>query len=250
MGVSPWLPLLGAVAGAIIGSYLATLAIRWPLGKSASRGRSRCDACGMKVGAGSLIPVVSWLMQRGRCRACGARIDPIHPAMEVFAAAVGAIALVVVPPAQALAGMALGWALLLLIALDARYFWLPDRLTLPLIAGGWGAAVLGLGTAPLDSLIGAAAGFIGLWSVGEAYRRVRGRTGLGGGDPKLLAAIGAWCGWVPLPFVLLGAAVMGLAIALLRRARGQAVGATDRVAFGALMALAAWPIWVMMIAAR
>lgn len=86
--------------------------------------------------------------------------------------------------------------------------------------------------------------------MGEAYRRVRGRTGLGGGDPKLLAAIGAWCGWVPLPFVLLGAAVMGLAIALLRRARGQAVAGTDRVAFGALMALAAWPIWVMMIAAR
>lgn len=247
MNAPAWLPLIGAIAGAIIGSYLATLAIRWPQGESASTGRSRCDACGAPVGAASLIPVISWLAQRGRCRACGARIDPIHPAIEVAAAMIGAVALIVAPPAQAIAGMTFGWALLLLVALDARHFWLPDRVTLPLIAGGWGAAALGLGAAPLDSLIGAATGYISLWSVGEAYRRVRGRTGLGGGDPKLLAAIGAWCGWIPLPFVLLGAAVMGLAIALLRRARGQAVGATDRVAFGALMALAAWPIWFVTV---
>lgn len=163
---------------------------------------------------------------------------------------VGAVALAVAPPAQAVAGMAFGWALIPLVALDARHFWLPDRVTLPLIAGGWIAAALGLGVAPLDSLIGAAAGFASLWLIGSAYRVVRGRTGLGGGDPKLLAAIGAWLGWVPLPFVLFGAALMGLGIALLRRARGDAVSATDRVAFGALMALAAWPIWVMMIAAR
>lgn len=163
---------------------------------------------------------------------------------------IGAIVLIVAPLAQAIAGMMFGWALLLLVALDARHFWLPDRVTRPLIAGGWGAAALGLSVTPLDSLIGATAGFLSLWVVGEAYRRVRGRTGLGGGDPKLLAAIGAWCGWIPLPFVLLGAAVMGLAIVLLRRGRGQAVAGTDRVAFGALMALAAWPIWVMMIAAR
>ncbi len=248
MTVLAWLPLIGGVVGAIIGSYLATLAIRWPQGLSASKGRSRCDGCGVPVGAVSLVPVVSWLVQRGRCRACGGRIDPVHPAMEVAAAVIGAVALVVAPPAQAVAGMLFGWALLLLVALDARHFWLPDRVTLPLVVGGWIVAVLGLGVAPIDALIGAAAGFASLWLVGEAYRRVRGRTGLGGGDPKLFAAIGAWLGWMLLPFVLLGAAWMGLAILLLRRARGQAVVATDRVAFGALMALAAWPIWVVMTA--
>lgn len=247
MDAPAWLPLIGAVAGAIIGSYLATLAIRWPQGESASAGRSRCDACGVPVGAASLIPVISWLVQRGRCRACGASIDPLHPTMEVAAAAIGVIALLVAPPAQAMAGMFFGWALLLLIALDSRHFWLPDRVTLPLVVAGWVTAALGLGGAPLDSLIGSVAGFVSLWLVGAAYRLARGRTGLGGGDPKLLAAIGAWCGWTPLPFVLLGAALMGLAIVLLRRARGQAVVATDRVAFGALMALAAWPIWVVVV---
>lgn len=245
MNAPAWLPLIGAVVGAIIGSYLATLVIRWPQGVSASSGRSRCDTCGVPVGAVSLVPVVSWLVQRGRCRACGARIDPIHPAIEVAGTAIGAVALIVAPPVQAIAGMVLGWALLLLVALDARHFWLPDRVTLPLVAVGWLVAALGLGVSPLDSLIGAVAGFASLWLVGEVYRRVRGRTGLGGGDPKLLAAMGAWLGWAPLPFVLLGAALMGLAIALLRRAQGQAVSATDRVAFGALMALAAWPIWAI-----
>lgn len=218
------------------------------MGESASRGRSRCDGCGAAVPARSLVPVISWLAQRGRCSACGARIDPLHVAVELAAAIVGAVALAVAPPAQAIAGMVFGWALILLIALDARHFWLPDRVTLPLVAGGWIVAALGLGVAPLDSLIGAAAGFAALWLIGAGYRLARGRTGLGGGDPKLLAAIGAWLGWMPLPFVLLGAAVMGLGIALLRRARGQAIGATDRVAFGALMALAAWPIWVVMVA--
>ncbi len=236
------------MAGAIIGSYLATLAIRWPLGQSANQGRSRCDACLAPVPARSLVPILSWLVQRGRCRGCGARIDPIHVAVEGAAAVVGAVALAVAPPAEALAGMAFGWALILLVALDTRHFWLPDRVTLPLVACGWIVAVAGLGVAPVDSLIGSGAGFASLWMIGEGYRRVRGRTGLGGGDPKLLAAIGAWLGWMPLPFVLLGAAVMGLGIALVRRARGQAVSATDRVAFGALMALAAWPIWAVMAA--
>ena len=194
MDLPAWPPLIGAIAGAIIGSYLATLAIRWPQGESASTGRSRCDVCGVPVGAASLIPVISWLVQRGRCRACGASIDPIHPDIEVAAAMIGAIALIVAPPALAIAGMMFGWALLLLIALDARPFWLPDRVTLPLIAGGWIVAALGLGVSLIDSLIGAAAGFASLWLIGAAYRALRGRTGLGGGDPKLLAAIGAWLG--------------------------------------------------------
>lgn len=248
MDASAWLPLIGAVAGAVIGSYLATCAIRWPQGLGASTGRSRCDACGVTVGAASLVPILSWLAQRGRCSVCGARIDPLHVGVEVAAALVGAVALIVAPPVQALAGMAFGWALILLIALDARHFWLPDRVTLPLVAGGWIVAALGMGVAPFDSLIGAAAGFGSLWLIGAAYRRVRGHTGLGGGDPKLLAAIGAWLGWMPLPFVLLGAAVMGLGIVLQRRTRGDAVSATDRVAFGALMALAAWPVWAVMTA--
>ena len=99
---------------------------------------------------------------------------------------------------------------------------------------------------PLEErLIGAAAGFLALALIAFAYRRLRGREGLGGGDPKLLAAIGAWLGWQQLPFVMLGAGLLGLAAVLLRAARGETIAATDRLPLGTLMALAAWPIWLI-----
>ncbi len=176
------------------------------------------------------------------------RIDPVHPAIELAAAAIGGVALLCAPPLQALAGMVLGWALLLLIVLDSRHFWLPDRITLPLLAAGLLVAGVGLGPSLVTAAIGAGAGFASLWLVARGYRWVRGRTGLGGGDPKLFAAIGAWLGWAPLPFVLLGAALMGLGVLALRSVRGRSVAATDRVALGALLALAAWPVWIVAIA--
>ena len=116
---------------------------------------------------------------------------------------------------------------------------------MPLIPLGLLVAWLGPGEPLVDRAIGAAAGGIGLWLIGVLYRAARGREGLGGGDPKLLAAIGAWLGWTFLPIVLLGAGILGLVAALTMRARGQEVAATTRLPLGALMALAAWPIWLV-----
>jgi leader peptidase (prepilin peptidase)/N-methyltransferase len=96
-----------------------------------------------------------------------------------------------------------------------------------------------------DRLIGAAIGYIALALIATAYKAVRGREGLGGGDPKMLAAIGAWLGWPLLPFVLLGAGLIGLAVVILSQMRGQGMKATDRLPLGSLMALAAWPIWLL-----
>ncbi|HEX8263303.1 MAG TPA: A24 family peptidase, partial [Allosphingosinicella sp.] len=138
-----------------------------------------------------------------------------------------------------------GWWLFLLAALDVEQEWLPDRLTWPLLAAGLAAAWGGFGPTLESRLIGAAAGFAGLFLIARLYRRLRGREGLGGGDPKLLAAIGAWLGWTQLPFVLVGAGLLGLAALLVRRLRGEAVAPTDRLPLGALMALAAWPIWIV-----
>jgi leader peptidase (prepilin peptidase)/N-methyltransferase len=140
----------------------------------------------------------------------------------------------------------LGWWLFLIAAMDLEHEWLPDRLTWPLLAAGLAAAWGGFGP-PLESrLIGAAAGFVSLFLIARVYRALRGREGLGGGDPKLLAAIGAWLGWTQLPFVLVGAGLIGIAALLLKRLRGQAIAATDRLPLGTLMALAAWPIWIVM----
>ena len=238
-------PLLGLLAGLIAGSFLATALIRWPRGESAAKGRSRCDACAMPLWVGELVPVVSHLLLRGRCRHCGARIDTRHLAVEMVAGTVGLVALAAHPwPLGAVTAL-LGWWLLLTAMLDLEQQWLPDRLTLPLIPLGLLAAWGGFGP-PLDERgLGAVLGWAVLALIALLYRLVRHREGLGGGDPKLLGALGAWVGVWNLPFILLGAGLFGLGAALLMRLRGEAVSATSRLPLGTLMILAAWPIWLV-----
>jgi leader peptidase (prepilin peptidase)/N-methyltransferase len=235
----------GALLGLIAGSFIAAILMRWPKGESVLRGRSRCDLCGTTLGPLELVPVFSWLALRGRCRHCGGRIDARHAGVEATAAIVGFAAFHVFAPAAALIASVFGWWLLLLAALDLERQWLPDRLTLPLIPAGLAAAWLGLGPPLAERLIGAAAGYALLAGIAIAYRRLRGREGLGGGDPKLLAALGAWLGWQQLPFVLLGAGLLGITAILLIQLRGRRLAATDRLPLGTLMALVAWPIWLL-----
>lgn len=238
----------GLVLGAIVGSFLATVLIRWPRGESAASGRSRCDACGAPLGAHELVPIVSFGAQRGRCRRCGGRIDTRHLAVEIAAAAMGLVAIVAHPLPLAAVTALLGWWLLLIALLDQEHHWLPDRLTLPLIPLGLAAGWAGFGPGLAERAIGAAVGFAALEAIRLGYRRLRGREGMGGGDPKLLAGIGAWVGALQLPFILLGAGLLGLVAVLLMRRRGEKVTATSRLALGALMALAAWPVWIVVAA--
>ena len=241
----PLIVLAGAVLGAIVGSFVAAMVIRWPRGESVIGGRSRCDRCCETLRAPELVPLLSYVVQRGRCRRCGARIDARHPLVELAAALIGVAAVLAHPLPLALVTAALGWWLLATAAIDAEEQWLPDALTLPLVPLGLLAAWAGFGLPLLDRLLGAAAGGLGLLLLGWIYRALRGREGLGGGDPKLLAAIGAWLGLFQLPFVLLGAGLVGLAAALALIARGREVGATTRLPLGALMAVAAWPLWIL-----
>ena len=239
-------PLLGLLLGAAVGSFLATILIRWPSGRSALTGRSRCDSCKNRLPASELVPILSYLALRGRCRRCGRRIDSRHLAIELAAAFIGAVALIAHPFPLGLVSAMLGWWLLLTAALDVEHQWLPDRLTLPLIAAGLIAGWASLGPPLAERAIGAAAGFVALQAIAVAYRKLRGRVGLGGGDPKLLAALGAWLGWTLLPVLLLGAGLLGLGAVALAWARGERVRSTDRLPLGALMALTAWPVWLVL----
>lgn len=235
------------VLGAIVGSFLATLVIRWPQRRSVTGGRSACDGCGRTLKPWELVPLVSALASRGRCRSCGARIDPRHWQIELGCAVLGVITGLAVPGPAGVMGAVFGWLLLTLAALDVAEFWLPDALTGMLAL----ASLASIAVAPpawLDRLIGAAAGFASLWLIGFAYQRLRGREGLGGGDPKLLGAIGLWVGWAMLPFVVLLACFVGLGTVLAALARGKRMTATDRLPLGALMAIAAYPVWLVMIA--
>jgi leader peptidase (prepilin peptidase)/N-methyltransferase len=237
--------VIGAGLGLVIGSFLAAAALRWPEGRSVVRGRSACDACAAPLRAGELVPLLSYAIRRGRCRRCGARIDPRHPAIELAAAMLGAVALAAHPGLLGPVTALFGWWLLLIAILDLEHHWLPDALTLPLIPLGLLAAWAGFGPPPVERAAGAAIGWAALALIAWLYLRLRGREGMGGGDPRLLGALGAWVGAWQLPVILLGAGLLGLVAVLVMRLRGEAVSATSRLPLGTLMALAAWPVWLV-----
>lgn len=235
-----------AAAGLLAGSFLGLVSLRLPQGEGFVGGRSRCRGCDRPLGPWRLIPLLSYAVSGGRCGACGAAIPVRYPAMEAAGAAIGACAALTQPsiPAALLTAL-LGWQLLLIAVVDGEHFWLPDQLTLPLLGTGLLAAAVLEGLSIVDSLTGAAVGFGGLWLVGRAYRRARGREGLGGGDPFLLAAGGAWTGWIGLPGTLLWAAAAGLSIVAARLLTGGKVSGVDRLPFGVFLALGVWLTWLL-----
>lgn len=251
------LALLMGGLGLIVGSFLGLVSLRLPRGEDVVVSRSRCGGCGRPLRPWRMIPLLSWALSRGRCSDCGAVIPLRYPLIELASGAVGVWAALCFPdPAWALAGAALGWQLLLIAVIDAEHFWLPDAVTLPLFLSGLFAAValdpsnMGSGLqwsliGPLKApLIGAAAGFGGLWLLALLYRRLRGREGLGGGDPFLLGAIGAWVGWIGLPSVLLWASITGLSLVGAKLLLRRPVAATDRLPFGVFLAVGAWMTWL------
>ncbi len=229
----------------IAGSFLATLVLRWPQGKGIIHGRSMCDQCGCDLSAIDLVPLGSWIVSRGRCRTCGARIDPVHPAIEGLCGLTGAAALVISPGSGGIVGALFGWVLVALAALDLRHFWLPDRLVLALLAISTAGWWLDLDPSGPDRLLGALGGYSALALVAGLYRLLREREGLGGGDAKLFGAIGAMLGWQPLPLVLVGACSLGLVFVLMQLVTGGRVRATDRLPLGALLAFSAFIAWIL-----
>ena len=237
--------LVGSGLGAIIGSFLGAVVTRWPRGESVVKGRSRCDGCGRVLGAIDLIPLAGALIRRGRCQQCGARIDPAHAILEAGCAVIGGVAFWLLPPFAALLVAVAGSMLLALAVLDARYFWLPDALTLPLAVLGLTLGDWFLPASFQDRAIGAALGYGLLFALAWSYRRLREREGLGLGDAKLLGAIGAWTGWQALPLVLLIASGAGLLWALVERLRGRAVERSTRLPLGTFLCLAVLPAWLL-----
>jgi leader peptidase (prepilin peptidase) / N-methyltransferase len=216
-----FLPLFGAVLGLIWGSFAAALCSRWPVGESVIKGRSRCDTCRATLGPRDLVPLLSYIVLRGRCRHCGQSIGIRPVTIELAAASIALISAALLPPSVALGAMLFGWLLLPIMILDYDHLWIPDRLIILLAAGGiLFAATLWPDISTSDRVIGAAAGFLALETIRQVYKRVRRQEGMGAADPKLFAALGLWLGWQVLPIILLAASLIGIATAIFRHSDG------------------------------
>lgn len=209
--------------------------------------RSACPACRAPIKAWQNIPVLSWLLLRGRCASCKTGISARYPLVELITASLSAwVAWHFGFGASAACALLVTWALIALTVIDIDHQLLPDGITLPLMwAGLLAAIVIGpMAGTPIpvsarDAIIGAASGYLSLWLVFHAFRLVTGKEGMGYGDFKLFAALGAWLGWKLLPLIILLSAASGAALGILMIVmRGR-----DRSApmpFGPYLAAAGW----------
>ena len=177
--------------------------------------RSACPACGHMITALENVPVVSWLALRGRCSACKAPISARYPIVEIMGGVLAVAAIVAFgATAQGAAACVLLWMLLALTMIAADTHYLPDALTLPLLWAGLLVNLGGLFTPLPSAVIGAIAGYLTLWTVYWLFKLIRGKEGMGYGDFKLLAALGAWLGWTMLPLIVLLSSAVGAVIGL------------------------------------
>lgn len=257
--VLAWMAALGLVVGSFLNVLIHRLPIMieqsWASSDATSATplnlafpSSHCPVCRHPIAWHDNLPLLGFALLKGRCRHCHAPISWRYPLVE--AATAGLFiwsSLVHAPWGPALAWAGFAAALLALAVIDARTTWLPDALTQPLTWGGLIAAAMGWsGIALSDALAGAVAGYLSLWSVYWLFLLVTGKEGMGHGDFKLLAALGAWFGWQLLLALVLIASVSGLLGALALRWRGL-LPDNRQIAFGPFLALAG--AWLMFFGA-
>ena len=231
------------MAAPFVGSFLGVLITRLPCQIPFILARSACRRCGTRLGGLDLVPLASFLLLRGRCRHCGAPIGLFHPMVELAAAAV-ALWAILADPAGVWVDCGVGWTLLTLAWIDWTALLLPDVLTLPLLLAGLTWTRVCDPDALADHCLAAILGYLSFQGLAYTYRRLRNRDGLGGGDAKLIAAAGAWCGLAALPWAVLISALLGLLAALAMAVAGRTITVATRIPFGPCIALAFWMVWL------
>ncbi len=233
-----WITLLAAP---FIGKFLS-LAVDCLLEDSPLR--LQRSAQKKAIGLLDLLPVVGWFWSKAHCQRCGANVGGFRLALELGAPAIAVWAEIVTPGWIVVASCLLGWTLLVLAIVDMKRFILPDVVTCPLLAVGLAIACLMDPSGLSGHVVGAAVGYLGFIAVRCAYRKLRAREGLGQGDAKLLAAIGAWVSWQGLPSVVLLAAGSGALFGLMRCVIGSRAVTSERLPFGPFLAAAGWVVWL------
>lgn len=206
------------------------------------RQSSHCPHCKHPLAAYDNVPLVSWLALRGRCRHCKARISTQYPLVELLSGVASAVIVWKFGPSwQALAALLFTWVLIAAAGIDLRTQLLPDQLTLPLMWLGLLIALVPLFVDAPHAILGAAIGYIALWCVYWAFKLATGKEGMGYGDFKLLAALGAWMGPVALLPIILISSLIGAVVGVIAlRARGQ--DHSTPIPFGPFIAAAGW-VW-------
>lgn len=258
-----WVFLATSIFGLLLGSFLNVVIYRGPaiwglVGQDrGARGniaapRSRCPNCSAQIRVVDLIPVASFFALRGKCRACRAPISLRYPIVEAFAAAACIFAVLIFGfSLQSMIASIFLLGLIALAAIDVETGFLPEALTLPLIALGLGANAFAIFVDWRAALIGAAAGYGSFWAISAGYSRLRGREGLGLGDAALFAAIGAWAGWQALPAAALVASILGLGGVLASAAaRGRKLKPEESLPFGPSLAAAGAFVFLAVAAAK
>jgi len=203
--------------------------------------RSACPHCGHQITALENIPVLSFLLQKGKCRSCGGKISVQYPLIELLTGVMSVgVVIYFGYSLQALAALFFTWSLIALAIIDLKTTLLPDNITLPLI---WAGLILnlqfGLFTDATSSLYGAVVGYLSLWTLYHVFRILTGKEGMGYGDFKLFAAFGAWFGWQYLPLIIIlssfAGAVIGIGL-ILFRGRDRNIP----IPFGPYLAIAGW----------
>ena len=255
LGDESWLYVITIVIGLMVGSFLNVVIARVPQqllwqwhGRSEGLPKpagvagpvSRCPSCQQPIRWRDNLPLISFLILKGRCRSCNTAISGRYPLVEALCAGLSLV-VVIVMGAQwtTLAALIFTWGLIALTFIDLEHFLLPDRLTLPLLAIGLGVNAVNTFTDLISALVGAIAGYGSFWIVFHGFRIVTGKEGMGHGDFKLLAALGAWMGWQMLPLIILlsagTGAIIGITMLILQQhQRGQ------QVPFGPYLAGAGW----------
>ena len=201
---------------------------------------SHCSHCGNQIKAWQNIPVLSFLLLKGRCGHCGTAISLRYPAIELFTALASTwVALHYGANVQAFAAIFFTWALICLIFIDIDHMLLPDQITLGLLWGGLLLSVFNVFIDASHAITGAVIGYMSLWSVYWLFKIVTGKEGMGHGDFKLLAALGAFTGWQGIPVIILASSLVGATVGIvLMFVRRQ--GSNLAIPFGPYLAIAGW----------
>ncbi len=260
-----WFIAASALLGLLMGSFLNVVALRLPprleyhwrrecrAYLQVEEGRedespppgwvvsaSRCPRCGHRLSPWENIPLLSFLLLRGRCRACGGAISWRYPVVELLTALLTAVTAWRLGWSwETVAAWSLLWPLIVLTLIDLDHQLLPDALTQPLLWLGLLWSLGGVFTEPASAILGAVVGYLVLWSVMHLFKLATGKEGMGHGDFKLLAALGAWLGWQALPFIVFLSSVLGALVGIiliLHRGRDRQLP----IPFGPFLAGAGW----------